>query len=266
MRKVALRGIRANLGRSIMAIVAVVLGVAFMTGTLGLSASLDATFQGIADTWNHYEALVVGANETSAHGRNHISADLREQIMAVEGVADTATAGTVPLVLIGADRTPVQSTMAPSMAMSALAAESSGEVTDGRLPERPGEMAVEASTLASSGLAVGDTATVILSGQNQDKTIVGEVTLPNPQAGATMVFLEPAFADNLVVVDGLVPHFAVWGEPGVGEEVLVERIASALAGASPPIAGQAGEYVPELNPEAGAESGGMIGTVMTLVA
>ena len=237
MTRVALRGIRAHLVRFLLSLLAVTLGVAFVAGTFSLRTMMGSTFTGIVASSMQGDAYVRGSEPAASASQNGSTAgDVREPIAAslaqtierVAGVRLALPAISGPIVLVGADGTAVVSTQAPSFGTALYPADDTAEIVSGHAPSGAGEIALESATLESSGLAVGDTTTVVLSGAIETVTVVGEVSLGAPMAGATIVYLDVAGSTAAYAADGLVASIDVYGDDGVSEQALVERIAAAL--------------------------------------
>ena len=240
MLRTALRGVRAHIVQFALSILAVLLGVAFVAGTFSLRAMLSDTFGAIIATTVQGDAYVRGAEESASAGTGfgdnrdgltRIPLSLRETIESADGVSQAFPDLGGPLVLVGSDGTAVANGQAPNFGSALDPADPSARVVAGRLPTSAGEVALEAATLQTSGLQVGDTTTAVIGGQAQPVTVVGEVDLGAPSAGATLVFLDPASARAAYSPDGLVPSFTVYARDGVTEDQLVENVTSALAAA-----------------------------------
>ena len=237
MRRVALRGIRAHLVRFVLSVLAVTLGVAFVTGSFSLRTMMSSTFSGIVDSSMRADAYVHGrattpasdAGSTASTVRNQIPASLAVDLARVDGVAHAFPVYSGPIVLVGADGTAVSSTQAPSFATGFEPTEEVASVTAGRAPAGPNEIALESVTLASSGLSVGDSTTVVLAGGLRTVRVVGDVSMGVPMAGATIVFLDVPTAAAAFAPDGQVESIKVYAEPGVDESTLVDRLTPALA-------------------------------------
>lgn len=236
MLRVALRGVRTHVVQFALSVLAVLLGVAFVAGTFSLRAMLSDTFGAIIATTIQGDAYLQGANvSASADGlgedagaRNRIPLALVATAAAVDGVRQALPEVSGPLVLVGADGTAVANGQAPSFGVGLDPDDPNARVLAGRLPADPGEVALERATARTSGLAVGASTTAVVAGSVTDVTIVGEVDLGAPSAGATLVFLDPGTARAAYAPDGQVPSIAVYAEDGVSEQALSERLASAL--------------------------------------
>ena len=248
MGRVALRGIRAHLVRFLLSVLAVTLGVAFVAGTFSLRTMLSSTFTGIIDSAMVGDAYVRGSGPASAGGpngtqvgevRTTISTDLARAIDAVPGVRMALPDISGPIVLVGADGTAVTSTQAPSFATALYPQDDSTSISAGRAPHGPGEIAIESATLAASGLHVGDRTTVVVGGELRTVTVVGEVAMGAPMAGATITFVDVATATAAYAPDGQVPTITVLGEPGISERTLVGRIAPVVGATAEVVTGDA---------------------------
>jgi len=241
MLRVTLRGVRAHAVRFVMSILAVALGVAFVTGTFALRTMLSGTFHGIidatapADVYVRGDGVVpggasAGVGMTLGEARTPVSYALADELTAVAGV-DVALADLAgQIVLVGADGTAVQSTQAPSFGIALDLRDPATELLDGRAPQAADEVAVESATLASSGLGLGDRTRVVLAGEVRDVTVVGEVDAGGPMAGATLVYLPVDVALAVYAPEGTVPTIAVYADGDVPEDALAERVGAALAG------------------------------------
>jgi len=236
MRRVALRGIRAHLVRFILSILAVALGVAFVSGTFSLRTMMTSTFSGIVDSSMLGDAYVRGTEPvagssttgTTGETRNTVPASLATQIAGEHGVAKAFAEISGPIVLVGKDGTAVQSTRSPSFGMALHPNDTTVTVVAGAAPSGPTEVALESATLESSGLSVGDQTKVVVAGVIQSVQVTGEISLGTPMAGATIVFLDVATATAAYAADGMVATIAVYANPGVSEADLVENLTPVL--------------------------------------
>lgn len=265
MLRVALRGIRAHVVRFLLSLLAVALGVAFVAGTFSLRTMLSSTFDGIVDAGTPGDAYV---RAEPADGSSVVEGTtagptvpmtLADEIAALDGVAHAIPEAQGSIVLVGADGTAVQSTQAPSLVFSYLPDDPALDVVEGRGPERPGEIALETATLASSGLDVGDSTQVVLGGQLSDAEVVGRFDMGAPMAGATLVVVDPGTGYALFAPDGDVADIAVYAEDGTTPAELVDAIAPLVPGDLQVVTGQ------ELRDENKDAIGEMLGFVTTFL-
>ncbi|TGO06391.1 ABC transporter permease [Serinibacter arcticus] len=252
MLRVALRGIRAHLVRFLLSLLAVALGVAFVAGTFALRSMLSGTFDGIVEASTPADAYVRGldpAADASDDGDDGGTAapaggpgaafgsaspgvplTLIEAAAAADDVAAVIPVIQGSVVLVGADGTAVAAGQAPSLALVYSADDPSITLLAGSAPVGDGEIALESGALAASGLAPGDTTTVVLGGEIREVTVTGEVGYSASFAGATLVLLPQDVALAVYAPDGLVSQLAVFGADGATQDDVVASVTRALAG------------------------------------
>lgn len=274
MTRVALRGIRSHLGRFLLSVLAVLLGVAFVAGTFSLRTMLSSTFTDIISSSLVGDAYLRGAQEAAvgagdptggASGRNRIPLEVAQEAERVDGVSDVLPDLTGPIVVVGADGTAVISGGgAPSFGVGLHPDDPTAEVVAGRAPDGADEIALESASLAASGLSLGDTTTVVVGEGRVDAQVVGEVRFGAPVAGATIVFLDVATATAVYAADGTVSTMAVYAEEGLTEEQLVERLEAAVG--STDVAAVTGEQLRTESEEAVQSVLGFISTFLLVFA
>ncbi|ACQ78720.1 protein of unknown function DUF214 [Beutenbergia cavernae DSM 12333] len=248
MRRVAWREVREHLGRFGLSVLAVLLGVAFVTGTFSLRAMLSATFSSIVQSTIQGDAYLRGpavADSDDAGGfdpadgppeggssgamfggggRALVPLTLADDAAAIDGVAQAVPDVSGPLVLVGADGEAVINGQAPSIGV-ALADDDPGvTIVEGRAPRAADEVALETGALAASGLAVGDATQVVLGDSVREVTVVGEASLGTPAAGATLTFLDLDTATAAYAPEGLVGSVAIYAEDGVALDDLLAAL------------------------------------------
>lgn len=163
--RLATASLRARRRRFAGTFTAVLLGVAFLAGTLvmgdTLRASFDSMFAGAA---SGTDAVVRGSRVVTVPGqaqgsRQTVAADLADRLRAVPGVAavepDIQGAGQ----LVGKDGRPVGGQGPPTLAGNWIADPRLNpyRLAEGRAPQRTGEVVVNRGAAVQGGLAVGDT-------------------------------------------------------------------------------------------------------------
>lgn len=245
MTRVALRSIRSHLGRFAMSVVAVLLGVAFVAGTFSLRTMMSSTFDSIVQTTAKAQTYVRGelidadaapaqGVVSSTAGRERVPMSLVDTIRDVPGVKAAVADISGPIVLVGSEGTAVTGQGgAPSMGMAFNADDPTMVIAPGgRAPSVPGEIALETSSLKTSGLAVGDTTKILIGGQVADVTVVGELKFETAIAGALIVGLDPQTAAQAWAPDGSTTTISVYGDTGESEKDLTAAVQQALDGQS----------------------------------
>ncbi|MFP5335619.1 MAG: ABC transporter permease [Actinomycetes bacterium] len=243
MIRVALRTVRGHVVRFLLTALAVLLGVSFVAGTFVLTDTMDRTFTGIlAQASRGTDVVVRGEERTEAMDggealREQLPLALAEELEQVDGVGAAEADLSGPTVLVGADGTAVRRGGAPTLGFGWTQDDPALEVLAGTAPDTPGEIAVEEATLAASGLSVGDSTTVVAGGTVRPVTVVASVRF-GALAGATLVFLDHASAQQLFAPEGTTSAFAVRAAPGTDAEELRARVAAVLPDGAEAITGE----------------------------
>lgn len=243
MNRIALRSVRAHAARFVMSVLAVALGVAFVSGTFALREMLSSTFDelvGASSTADAYVRLpgesmgdltAVGA---SGGGVPIAAAD---ELASVDGVSAVVPGITGPATLVGADGTAVRSTQAPSFVMPYYPDDPGMGTLTGRIPAGPGEVVLERHTMESSGLTIGDATKLVVLGEVRDVTVVGEADFHAPMAGATIVLADPATVEADYAPTGVASSLSVYADEGVSEDQLVQRLVPHVPAGSEVVSG-----------------------------
>ena len=180
MLYLTLRDMRAHARRLVGTSLAVVLGVAFLTGTLVLGDTLRANFDGLfAEANAGTDVVVRNATDLEADApRGLIPATLVDEVAGVDGVAEAVPVVTGFGQLLGADGEAIGGNGPPQLAGSWITDESLNpyRLVEGRAPAGPGEVVVNRGAAEAGDLAVGDT-TTLLTPEPHEVTIVGIVDL-----------------------------------------------------------------------------------------
>ena len=217
MNRVAWRSVRAHAKQFFLTTFAVVLGVAFLSGTLALRASMSETFSKLTSSTITSDLYVEGA-KIASDGNNGssdstqtqpIDSSLADQIKQVDGV-EAADPGTqVNGVLVGANDTPVSNMGAPTLFLPLYDKEPGRTWAQGHMPKGGGEIALESGALKNSGLKIGDKTHIVIQGQPTEVTVVGEFHFESSMASATVVGMDPDWLMPLAAPDGRVSTISI---------------------------------------------------------
>ncbi|MEE6294581.1 ABC transporter permease [Georgenia wangjunii] len=282
MLRVALREIRAHLVRFALSVLAVLLGVAFVTGTFSLRAMLADTFDSIVESSSQGDVYVRGVERADDGGgggapagplaepRAPVPVDLAEDVARVDGVTHALPDFFGTVVLLGADGQAVVNGQAPSFGGALQTEDDPGaDLLAGRAPVGADEVALETTALETSGLAVGMRTSVVMGADElREVTVVGEVTYGNPMVGTILVLVDPATAEAAFAPDGTVPSIAVYAADDATPadiDALAERVAEATAG-TPDVEVLTGEEVRAEAREAIQRIIGFLGTFLLVFA
>ena len=203
MIRLTLRSLRAEALRMLLSALAVVLGVAFVAGTMIFVDGMRAGAYERAGTFDRHTDLGV-----YSAGRELLPPALVDRVRAVDGVAAAAGELTNTAGVVGADGRPVLgfTVLAAIPTEDALR---SYDVVAGRLPDRAGEVVLDAPTVAEEGFVLG--APVRIGGTGgaaRPYTLVGTVDVAGTarDVGGPFVGLVGPDALALTGERGLRPH------------------------------------------------------------
>lgn len=224
MLGLTLRSLRAEAVRMALSALAVVLGVAFIAGTLIFVDGMRAAAYERAGTFDRHTDLGVYAQ------RDPIAPALVDRVRAVDGVAAaegelTGTAG-----VVGSDGRPVIG-YAVLAAIPTDPALRSYDVVAGRLPDRTGEVVLDAATVEEEGFTLGAPVRVGgTGGAARPYTLVGTVDVAGTTRDVGGPFIGLVGPDALAVTgEKGYGRIMVAARPGVDDETLAARLA-AVAG------------------------------------
>lgn len=223
--------IRHGRDRLVLTVLAVALGVTFLTAALVLSASTGAALDdSYAQVYTGSDVVVRQAESFGdgppGAGTVPLPDDTLEQVLAVAGVRDAQeqVRSVAQLVSAGGDgQAGVAAVVPDDPAMASV------HVRSGRLPTGEGEVAVDAATAATHALEVGDRADVVLPAGPQEVEVVGTVgfgRLDGLAGGARLLF-EAATAERLFGGSGPA-EVTVRAAAGTSADELASRLAGTL--------------------------------------
>lgn len=242
MFRVALKDLLARKRRLVTTGLAIVLGIAFLTGTQLLSASLsDSIDDLIGDVYDGIDAVVRSPDsQDTPFGqpiRPPVPASLVADVAAVDGVraAEGFVESTGPQ-LIGSDGKVYGAAGfgPPTIVYNWIDDEQlrTGRINEGRGPEADDEIALDFDTVEGLEVAVGDPVTLANQQEGTEEfTLVGVLGLGEDgtkSSGARPMFFTTPTAQRLVDQTDAFNFVAVAAEDGVGQDELVERLAFEL--------------------------------------
>jgi len=234
MLKATLASLVARKLRLALTAFAVVIGVAFMTGSFVLSDTLTHTFDSLFQEVNQGKAVVVlprPAFGSDNENGEPIPAATLDAIRRVDGVA--AAEGSVGGLgqLLDQDGKVANSFGPTIVGNPAIDRKlSSSTYNEGKPPAATGEMALDKGTAEKLKVRLGDRLALITPKGKVDLTIAGIFTFgsSNSLAGATLVEMPTAQVQQLFDRVGLFDQIDVRGQDGVTQTQLRDRIAPVL--------------------------------------
>ncbi|RBY81278.1 ABC transporter permease [Blastococcus sp. TF02-09] len=219
---------------------AIVLGVAFVVGTLIFTDTLSKTFNELFESTaadvnvTRAAAFDQGLEGTGTGGTaTYVPADLVDEIADVEGVA--AVEGSVQaegVYILDADGEVLDTGGAPGIGVSWDTEESLSPTTlvDGRAATAPDEIMIDTNSAEETGYRVGDTITVLTPGPRVEAELVGTFRFGDEGglAGASLTAFDMTTAQELLTAPGQFTGIGVGAADGVDPGELADRVAAAV--------------------------------------
>jgi putative ABC transport system permease protein len=235
--KTSLRNFLAHKGRMALSAVAVVLSVAFVSGTLVFTDTMNATFDKLfaatsADVTVSPEEAGEG-DEISATGRpGSMPAGVLEKVRRAEGAqsAEGVVVSMSVTVVDAGNENMGSTTGAPTIASNWTSADRrSMEITAGHAPRGPAEVMVDADTAEKHGLKLGDELRTVAVTGDHTARVCGIAAFEVTNPGAAIVYFDTVTAQRVLLGDrASFTDIAVTAEPGVSDAQLKENVAAAV--------------------------------------
>ena len=239
MRRVAWRSVRAHAKQFFLTTFAVMLGVAFLSGTLALRASMSETFSKLLSSTVTSDLYVQGPkiaadNNSGGSGSSNstqtkpIDGSLADQIKQIDGVEAAKPDAQMTGVLVGSNDAPVTTTGAPTLFVPLYDNEKGLTWVQGHKPQGAGEITLESGALKNSGLKVGDKTHIVVQGSPTEVTVVGEFHYESSMASATVIGVDPSWLMPIAAPDGKVTTIAVDVAQGSSVDTVKSEITKIL--------------------------------------
>ena len=236
MLKLTFRNLWARKARLVTSSFAVILGVAFLVGTLVLTATLGKVFDDLfADAYRGTDAVVRVKSSFKSDGpfstRDRVPASLVAKVAAVPGVA-TAEGGVDGQAQLIKPNGKVLQVNAPTFGYNWRASPKLNpfRLTGGRVAKADDEIVVDAGMFKRAKLKLGDRVKVVTQRPTESFTVVGRASFGSSdgQAGATSIFFTTPTAQRLLGEPGYYSQIGVVAAPGIAQEAIANRITKAL--------------------------------------
>ncbi|MFD5464673.1 ABC transporter permease [Kitasatospora sp. NPDC127059] len=243
MFRTALRNVLAHKGRLLMTMLAVLLGTAFVAGTLVFSDTVGQALR--TQNSKSYADIAVTVSDDSAvgrgydHGASHaagapaLTEDARQKIAALPGVADAR--GVVSGFAGIADKKGALigngfSTTGTNYVPGADGTDPRYPLVQGRGPKDATEIALDTRTAEKGGFKVGDTVRVAVNGPVMELKLTGTLHTNDPRvmAGGSLAAFDGATAQDLYLSPGRYASLDVKAKPGTDDAALLTAVKQAL--------------------------------------
>ncbi len=235
MLRIALKGVLARKRRLLTTAIAVVFGVAFISGTAVLSDVLERSVNDLVDdAYRGVDAVIRSADAEEdpfapVPIRKPIDDGLVEVAAAAEGARSAAGQIQLAATMLDADGEPTSSFGPPTFVTNYIEDDtlSSGRITEGEVPSGPDQAAIDFKTAEDMGFSLGDTVTVLVAqGASRFEVVgIGGIGEDGTKAsGARVVLLDLPTVQQLGGMEGKVGLVTVAAEDGVSQVELVESL------------------------------------------
>jgi putative ABC transport system permease protein len=241
MWRASVRNLLAHKVRLALSGLAIVLGVAFVSGTMIFTDTLSRTFTDLfastaadvnVEAESAFDSGLTGTGEGTGTAST-VPAGVVDTVLGVDGVA--AAAGYVQaegVYVLDRDGDVLDTGGAPGIGISwePERALSSSTLVDGRAPEGPAQVALDVDSAEKAGYTLGDTVPVLTTGPRVEAELVGVFTFGDTggSAGASLTAFETPVAQDLFGDPGAFNGVSVAAADGTTHEQLRDRVAEAL--------------------------------------
>jgi putative ABC transport system permease protein len=215
---------------------AVLLGVAFMAGTLTLTHAIGKTFDSVyANAYAGTDAYVRSASVTGPSDmrvRGTIPASTLAAVARVDGVGEASGVVQGYAQLLSKAHTNVGSKSAPTLGLNwvTVPALNPFRIVQGAAPAADDQIVIDRASALAAGYHVGDRASVLTQAGPEQLRIVGIATFgaANSIASAHEVLFTTSAAQRLIGQPGRFDAVSVTARSGITQAELAQRISRAL--------------------------------------
>jgi putative ABC transport system permease protein len=240
MFRTTLKGVLGHKARLLSTMLAVLLGVGFLAGTLVLTDTITKSFDAAADSFYAQTDVVARqkaaftSTEASADQRGRVDESLVGTVAGVDGVAVAEGRVTGYARLVGRDGEPLGNPDAGAATEGGNWSETTGlnpfTLAAGTAPGADDEIVIDRGSAEDGNFAVGDTVTVLAQGPPQQMRISGIATCGDDDspAGASWVLFSTETAQRLVAEPGKFDAVVALADDGVSQTDLAERVGAVV--------------------------------------
>ncbi len=238
MYRTALRNVLAHKARLLMTTLAVLLGTAFVAGTMVFTDTLASAWR--AQSAQSYTDIAVTVSDRGAVGKGYdhggkaadrpkLTEDTRKAIAALPGAAEAR--GVVSGFAGIADRKGALigdgfSTTGTNYVPGADGTDPRFPLADGRGPRTSGEIALDTRTAEKGGFKLGDTVRVAVNGPVMELKLTGTLHTNDPrvESGGSLAAFDTATAQQLYLSPGQYDGIDVKAKPGTDDTALLAAV------------------------------------------
>jgi putative ABC transport system permease protein len=234
--RVTLQGLARRKLRAALTAIAIVLGVAMISGTYILTDTIKSAFGTVFNVvYQHTDVVItgksaIGEEEGERNGVPAFPESLLAKVRALPGVAEADGGVESRAQLVGRNGKVIAVGGAPPLGFSVhphgYQRFNPLTLVAGAWPSGPGEVAIDANTAESKHYAVGETIGVIAHGSEQRLRISGIAKIGGVSSlgGATMAIFDFPVAQRLFHKQGELDRISIATKPGYAPSALVREI------------------------------------------
>ncbi|MFF2811509.1 ABC transporter permease [Streptomyces sp. NPDC058000] len=238
MFRTALRNVLAHKARLLMTVLAVMLGVAFVSGTLVFTSTISDALQSTARKGfdNVDVAIQRGGSDrpdAAPGARSALDAKLLDTTAQLPGAASVT--GTVSGFTAIADKNGTMigdgfSTTGSNYSPGHDGTDARYPLRSGAVPKGPHEFALDARTADLGGYKVGDTVRISVDGPVREQKLTGIFTTADARvhAGGSLALFDTATAQKLFAAPGQFDEIDIKAAPGTSQTALKDAVEKVL--------------------------------------
>jgi putative ABC transport system permease protein len=236
-----LKSIRANMTRFVLTGVAVVLGVAFMAGTLVLTDTIKKSYDDIAtNVYKSTDAVVRSSREIStmpgmSDVRGTVDASALAKVRATPGVAAAEGQQTGVAVVVGRNGRLLEAhashAIPLALAFGNTPALNPMKLTAGHAPQAANDIVIDQASYDKGRFHLGEMIRVVSPHGSDSYRLAGVVTYGGSSSaagGAQVVAFTPSTATRVLGTNGRFSEIDVVAKPGYAQQTVVANIARTL--------------------------------------
>jgi putative ABC transport system permease protein len=237
MTRVALRGLLGRKTRALLTAVAIILGVAMVSGTYILTDTIKAAFSTVfTRAYAHADAVITGKSAIGTHNNSgnsitppSLSGKLLSRVRALPEVSLASGAIADQAGLVGRDGKVIARGGAPGLAFSYSPVGrhfTPLTLSSGSWPSAPGDIDIDVETARKQHFAVGQRIGVIARGPEEQFRIAGTVKFGGVSSlgGATLAIFSLSTAQRIFNKPDQFDEIDISAAPGVSSAALVRAV------------------------------------------
>ncbi|GAA2579900.1 ABC transporter permease [Streptomyces tubercidicus] len=241
MLRTALRNVLAHKARLMMTALAVLLGVAFVAGTLIFSDTISSAVKKASE--KNLDGVAVSVQAEAADNSPDVGKDgkrttlvdekLADKIRVLPGVQSVRSNVNGTATVAGPDNVPLGhdwQNLAANFQPDKDGHDPRYPLLKGRGPAAGNEIALDEATAKASGRKIGDTVRLATDGPVLTKKLVGIVSTDDPQvtAGGSLTLFDTATAQKLFLHPGQFDELVIGAAPGADQQALTAKVSEVL--------------------------------------